>query len=105
MYTGQQLQALRDAQANGVRRVRFADREIEYRSVDELKAAIAAAEADAAKASGTPLFSANGDAAELPYVFFVEQIRPGPGVVLDRMAVGCARQQQDHHRVRRLRAR
>ncbi len=38
----------------------------------------------------TPLFPANGDAAELPYFSFVEQIRPGAGVVLDRQAVGCA---------------
>jgi len=38
----------------------------------------------------TPLFPANGDAAELPYFSFVEQIRPGAGAVLDRMAVGCA---------------
>ena len=38
----------------------------------------------------TPLFPANGDAAELPYFSFVEQIRPGAGVVVDRMAVGCA---------------
>lgn len=38
----------------------------------------------------TPLFPANGDAAELPYFSFVEQIRPGAGLVLDRMAVGCA---------------
>jgi hypothetical protein len=38
-----------------VRRVRFGDREIEYRSVDELKAAIAAAEADVAKNSETPI--------------------------------------------------
>jgi hypothetical protein len=38
----------------------------------------------------TPLFPANGDAAEPPYFSFVEQIRPGAGVVLDRMAVGCA---------------
>src|SRR5579885_2659376 len=37
----------------------------------------------------TPLFPANGDAAELPYFSFVEQIRPGVGVVVDRMAVGC----------------
>jgi hypothetical protein len=51
MYTEQQLQALRDALANGVRRVRFENREIEYRSVEELKAAIAAAEAELAKAS------------------------------------------------------
>jgi hypothetical protein len=55
MYTPEQLQALRDALANGVRRVRFGDREIEYRSVDELKAAIAAAEADAANNSATPI--------------------------------------------------
>jgi hypothetical protein len=53
-YTEQQLQALRDALANGVRRVRFGDREIEYRSVEELKAAIAAAEAELAKTSDTP---------------------------------------------------
>jgi hypothetical protein len=39
--------------------------------------------------TSTPLFPANGDAAELPYFSFVEQIRPGAGVVLDRMAVGC----------------
>ncbi|MBS1877853.1 MAG: hypothetical protein JSU00_31960 [Acidobacteria bacterium] len=55
MYTDQQLQALRDALANGVRRVKFGDREIEYRTVDELKQAIAAAEADVAKNSGTPM--------------------------------------------------
>jgi hypothetical protein len=38
----------------------------------------------------TPLIPANGDAAELPYFSYVEQIRPGAGVVLDREAVGCA---------------
>jgi len=52
MYTEEQLQALRDALAGGVRRVRFENREIEYRSIEELKAAIAAAEADVAKVSG-----------------------------------------------------
>ena len=55
MYTQQQLQALRDALANGVRRVRFSDREIEYRTVDELKAAIAVAEAEIAKSNGRPM--------------------------------------------------
>jgi len=55
MYTDQQLQTLRDALANGVRRVRFGDREIEYRTIDELKQAIAAAEADVAKNSGMPI--------------------------------------------------
>ena len=54
-YTSEQLQALRDALANGVRRVRFGDREVEYRSVDELKAAIAAAEAELAKSSSAPI--------------------------------------------------
>ncbi len=54
-YTEQQLQALRDALANGVSRVRFGDREIEYRTIDELKIAIAAAEADLAKTSGKPI--------------------------------------------------
>jgi predicted GTPase len=52
LYTEQQLQALRDALAAGVRRVRFENREIEYRSVEELKAAIAAAEAELAKSQG-----------------------------------------------------
>jgi hypothetical protein len=40
--------------------------------------------------TSTPLFPAAGDAAELPFFSFIEQIRPGAGVVLDRMAVGCA---------------
>ena len=53
-YTDEQLQALRNALANGVRRVRFGDREIEYRTVEELKAAIATAEAELARSSGTP---------------------------------------------------
>jgi hypothetical protein len=52
-YTEQQLQALRDALATGVRRVRFGDREIEYRTIDELRAAIAAAEAEIAKDNAT----------------------------------------------------
>ena len=38
----------------------------------------------------TPLMPAAGDAAELPYLSYVEQIRPGGGVVLDRQAVGMA---------------
>lgn len=53
-YTEDQLQALRNALANGARRVRFGDREIEYRTVDELKQAIAAAEAETTKTSGKP---------------------------------------------------
>ena len=38
----------------------------------------------------TPLIPSAGDAAELPYLSYVEQIRPGAGVVLDRQAVGMA---------------
>ena len=53
MYTDQQLQTLRDALATGVRRVRFEGREVEYRTIDELKQAIAAAEADVARSVGT----------------------------------------------------
>lgn len=55
MYTDQQLEALRDALASGVRRVRFADREMEFRDVAELKQAIATAEAEIAKAAGAPV--------------------------------------------------
>ena len=55
MYTEQQLQALRDALANGVRRVRFGDRELEFFSADELRATIAAAEAELAQSQGTPV--------------------------------------------------
>ncbi len=54
-YTEQQLQALRDALASGVRKVRFADREMEFRDVAELKQAIATAEAELAKSAGTPI--------------------------------------------------
>ncbi len=54
-YTEEQLQALRNSLASGVRRVRFGDREIEYRTVDELRAAIAAAETDVARNSATPI--------------------------------------------------
>ncbi|MCC6364945.1 MAG: hypothetical protein IT165_15615 [Bryobacterales bacterium] len=54
-YTEQQLQALRDALASGVRRLRFADREMEFRDVAELKQAIATAEAEIAKAAGAPV--------------------------------------------------
>jgi len=39
-YSLAQLQALRDALARGERRVTFADKTVEYRTVDELKTAI-----------------------------------------------------------------
>lgn len=53
MYTDEQLQALRDALATGVTRVKFGEREIEYRTIEELKTAIATIEAEIAKDSGT----------------------------------------------------
>jgi hypothetical protein len=40
-YTQEQLQSLRAALARGEKRVTFADKTVEYRTVDELKAAIA----------------------------------------------------------------
>lgn len=52
-YTDQQLQALKDALASGTLRVRFSDREITYRSVDELKAAISTVEIELAKNAGS----------------------------------------------------
>ena len=45
-YTETQLQALESALAKGERRVTFADKTVEYRSVDELQAAIAAVKRD-----------------------------------------------------------
>ena len=45
----------------------------------------------------TPLIPSNGDATELPYFSFVEQIRPGAGVVLDRMEVWVRCRGMDHH--------
>jgi hypothetical protein len=44
-YSETQLQALRDALAKGEKRVTFGDKTVEYRTVDELKAAIAEVEA------------------------------------------------------------
>lgn len=44
-YTEAQLQALRDALAKGEKRVSFGDKTAEYRTVEELKAAIAEVEA------------------------------------------------------------
>lgn len=44
-YTPEQLQTLRDALARGERRVIFGDKTIEYRSIEELRAAIRVVEA------------------------------------------------------------
>ena len=44
-YTPLQLEALKRALATGERRVSFGDKTVEYRTVDELKAAIAEVEA------------------------------------------------------------
>lgn len=53
-YTHKQLKALRDALARGERRVTFGDRLVEYRSVDELLAAIREVEAALAGTEGHP---------------------------------------------------
>jgi hypothetical protein len=44
-YTEVQLQALRDSLARGEKRVSFGDKTVEYRTVEELKQAIAEVEA------------------------------------------------------------
>ena len=51
-YTEADLVTLKRALANSERRVSFGDRSVEYRSIEELKAAIREVEADLARASG-----------------------------------------------------
>ncbi|MCC6363140.1 MAG: hypothetical protein IT165_06415 [Bryobacterales bacterium] len=53
-YTPEQIAAMKNALASGVLRVRFADREMEYRSFKEMQAIIDAAEAEIAEQNGTP---------------------------------------------------
>jgi len=45
-YTQEQLEVLQTALAKGEKRVTFADKTVEYRTVDELKAAIREVQAD-----------------------------------------------------------
>ena len=53
-YTPEHLQALREALASGEHRVSFDAKSIEYRSVGDLKAAIAEVEATLAREAGAP---------------------------------------------------
>ena len=52
-YTATQLQALKSALANGALIVRYEDRMVTYRSVEELTQAIQIVEGELAAASGT----------------------------------------------------
>ena len=52
-YSPTQLAALKQALATGERRVSFGDKTVEYRSVEELQAAIRTVEAELARAAGT----------------------------------------------------
>ena len=51
-YTTTQLDALKRALATGERRVSFADKTVEYRSVEELQAAIRTVEGELARSAG-----------------------------------------------------
>ncbi len=51
-YTNAQLNALKKALATGERRVSFGDKTVEYRSVEELQAAIRTVEAEIARNAG-----------------------------------------------------
>ncbi|MDC7707240.1 phage head-tail joining protein [Vogesella indigofera] len=51
-YTSTQLDALKHALATGERRVSFGDKTVEYRSVEELQAAIRTVEAELARDAG-----------------------------------------------------
>lgn len=53
IYTVTHLDALKRALASGERRVSFGDKSIEYRSVDELQAAIRTVESALARVTGT----------------------------------------------------
>jgi len=52
-YTQTQLEALQAALASGELSVRFADRQVTYRSIEELKAAIAEVQAALQTTAGT----------------------------------------------------
>lgn len=52
-YTTTQLDALKRALATGEHRVSFGDKTVEYRSIEELQAAIRTVEAELARAAGT----------------------------------------------------
>lgn len=52
-YTLEQLDALKRALATGERRVTFGDKTVEYRSIDELRAAIRAVESELARGVGS----------------------------------------------------
>jgi hypothetical protein len=52
-YTLEQLEALKRALATGERRVTFGDKTVEYRSIDELRAAIRAVESELARGAGS----------------------------------------------------
>jgi hypothetical protein len=51
-YTSTQLDTLKRALATGERRVSFGDKTVEYRSVEELQAAIRTVEAEIARNAG-----------------------------------------------------
>jgi len=51
-YSNEQLLALQKALATGEKRVTFGDKTVEYRSVDEIQAAIREVEASLARAAG-----------------------------------------------------
>ncbi|AAU91209.1 MULTISPECIES: hypothetical protein [Pseudomonadota] len=51
-YTTTQLDALKRALGSGERRVTFGDKTVEYRSVEELQAAIRTVEAELARNAG-----------------------------------------------------
>jgi len=51
-YTTTQLEALKKALATGERRVSFGDKTVEYRSIEELQAAIRTVEAEIARSTG-----------------------------------------------------
>jgi len=54
-FTEAQIEALRQALVQGVRRIRFGDRELEFQNPQQLRELIASAEAELAQSKGTPV--------------------------------------------------
>jgi hypothetical protein len=52
-FTQTDIDTLEQAAASGEKRVRFADREVEYRSIDELLRALALARSEVQSTAGT----------------------------------------------------
>jgi hypothetical protein len=59
-WTQADVDTLKAAIASGVKRVRYTDREVEYQSTEDMRAALSAAQQEVNLASGTPSYRVIG---------------------------------------------